>query len=321
MSSKTLSAVLEKQIRHLCLTDFPCGNGTWRSTEDSAEGAGTESRDVLLDLLSCPRSPWRRRDEQWSPDASALRRLGVLEPQQLNANFIYNYFTTLRILGKDVSVIDEGLLRFSRLEELVLSANVISEIPAENLPSTLKVLDLRANRLSSLNGLTKRPPPHLQYLGLSSNSLGSHKDILHLTGRHWPQLVCLDLSDCEFLDQRALLGALSTLSCLKTLLLEGNPFTLAPSYPGFTVDSLPQLACLDTSWISAEERHCFRGLASMSDLIVDVASVTVNLSRLRGIPDHSMGVNKKAPDFPLITYSYFITYQFLSHSTPDNPVM
>lgn len=38
-----------------------------------------------------------------------------------------------------VSVIDDGLLKFSKLEELVLSANKISEIPAENLPSTLKV--------------------------------------------------------------------------------------------------------------------------------------------------------------------------------------
>lgn len=37
-----------------------------------------------------------------------------------------------------VSVIDEGLLKFSKLEELVLSANKIREIPAENLPSTLK---------------------------------------------------------------------------------------------------------------------------------------------------------------------------------------
>lgn len=38
-----------------------------------------------------------------------------------------------------VSVIDDGLLKFSKLEELVLSSNNISEIPAENLPSTLKV--------------------------------------------------------------------------------------------------------------------------------------------------------------------------------------
>lgn len=38
-----------------------------------------------------------------------------------------------------VSVIDNGLLKFSRLEELVLSANKLSKIPAENLPRTLKV--------------------------------------------------------------------------------------------------------------------------------------------------------------------------------------
>lgn len=38
-----------------------------------------------------------------------------------------------------VSVIDDGLLKFSKLEELVLSVNKISEIPVENLPTTLKV--------------------------------------------------------------------------------------------------------------------------------------------------------------------------------------
>lgn len=79
-----------------------------------------------------------------------------------------------------------------------------------------------------------------------------------------PQLVCLDLSNCGFQDQPALLNGLSTLPCLRTLLLEGNPFTLASSYSGLTVDSLPQLSCLDTSWISPEERIRFRGLAKMS---------------------------------------------------------
>ncbi|XP_037536008.1 leucine-rich repeat-containing protein 43-like [Nematolebias whitei] len=321
MSSKTLSAVLEKKIRRLCLTDFPCGNGTWfccqRGTKDSTEEPETESIDALVDMLDCPRSPWKHEDESWSPQASALRLLAIIKPQQLNSNFIHSYFTTLHIRGKNVSVIDEGLLRFSKLKELVLSANVISEIPAENLPCTLKVLDVRANRVSSLNGLTKHPPPRLQYLGLGSNSLGSHKDATHLTGSHWPQLVCLDLSDCEFQDQQALLSTLSTLPCLKTLFLFGNPFTLAPSYPGFTVDSLPQLTYLDASWISAEERHAFRGLATMSGLLVNVASITVSLSRLRGIPDPLMAANKNAPDFPLITCSYFITYQFLSPSTPN----
>lgn len=87
-----------------------------------------------------------------------------------------------------------------------------------------------------------------------------------------PQLVCLDLSDCGFQDQQALLNGLSTLPCLRTLLLEGNPFTLASSYPGLTVDSLPQLSCLDTSWISPEERHRFRGLAKMSGECVSPVS-------------------------------------------------
>ncbi|XP_029294705.1 leucine-rich repeat-containing protein 43-like [Cottoperca gobio] len=314
MSSNKLSAVLQKQIHSLCLDDFPCGFGTWRKSKGSTEGTETEETDSLLDLLSCPHSPWRH-DEAWSPQAPALRQLAVLRHERLRPNFIYNFFTTLRIVDKGVSVIDDGLLKFSKLEELVLSANNISEIPAENLPSTLKILELRANRLSALNSPTNGPPLRLQYLGLGSNRLGSDDDICYLTGRHWPQLVCLDLSDCEFQDQRALLSALSTLPCLRTLVLEGNPFTLASSYPGFTVDSLPQLSCLDASWISPEERHCFRGMAKKSDLIVDRASARVSVGRMRGIPAALMSVEENAPDFPVVTYSYFITYEFLSHQT------
>lgn len=255
-----------------------------RKTKDNEEGAETEETDALLDLLSCPHSPWHQ-DESWSPQAPALRQLAVLTPEPLHSDFIYNYFTTLRIVDKgvsvliffpapkyytlnliqathypkmdiwvqnrtqkwitfskfvwvnqwvmllhdcehlylmfclccvQVSVIDDGLLKFLKLEELVLIANKISEIPGENLPSTLKVshgpapafsavklyqsvagvvmincfslskiLELRANRLSALNSLTSRPPPCLQYLGLGSNSLGSHRDVSHLTGRHW----------------------------------------------------------------------------------------------------------------------------------------
>lgn len=107
-----------------------------------------------------------------------------------------------------VSVIDKGLL-----EELVLSANRITEIPAENLASTLKarllnhqdssnpflsvspslqlsrlhwkVLELRSNRLCSLDGLVGRPLPCLQYLGLACNPLGSCQDIAPFTGTHW----------------------------------------------------------------------------------------------------------------------------------------
>ncbi|XP_034548659.1 leucine-rich repeat-containing protein 43-like [Notolabrus celidotus] len=316
MSSNILSVVLEKLIRRLCLDNFPCRFGSsWRSANEKR--AETEETDALLNLLSCPHSPWQN-ESSWSPQASALRQLAVIRPEPLNTHFVYSYFTTLRIIDKNVSIIDDGLLRFSKLEELVLSANKISEIPAENLPSTLKILELCANQVSALNSFTVHPPPHLEYLGLSSNRLGSQEDISHFTGRHWPQLVCLDLSDCEFQDQQALLKALSTLPCLRTLLLEGNPFTLASCYPGFTVDSLPQLSCLDALWISPEERRRFGGLTEMRDLIMEQVSATVSVGRMRGIPDPMMSVDENAPDFPLITYSYFISYGFFSHQPAAN---
>lgn len=157
-----------------------------------------------------------------------------------------------------------------------------------------------------------------------------------------PQLVCLDLSDCEFQDQRILLEALRTLPRLKTLVLEGNPFALASSYPGLTVDSLPQLSYLDASWIRPEERHAFRGLADMRGepadcfmgkaagynnriifpgLLVDQASVKVSVGRMGGIPDPVPSRDKNSPDLPVVTFSFYVTYEFLSHRTPIELVM
>ncbi|XP_054628885.1 leucine-rich repeat-containing protein 43-like isoform X3 [Dunckerocampus dactyliophorus] len=314
MSSMALSAVLDKHISRLCLNQFPCGKGSWRKSKVNAEEADKEDTDMLLDLLSCPHSPWRM-DELWSQQAAALRRVAVVAPERINADFICSFFSTLRIVDKDVSVIDDCLLKFCNLEELVLSANKISEISADNLPRTLKVLELRANCLSALGRLANSPPPRLQYLGLASNGLGSHCDVTQLTGRHWPQLVCLDLSDCDFQAQWPLLKALSTMPCLRTLVLEGNPFTLTPSYPGFTVDALPRLSYLDASWITPEERHRYRGMAKMSPVMVDWASATVRVGRMRGIPDPLINEEPDAPEFPIVSYSYLITYMFFSHQT------
>uniref|UniRef100_A0A3B3XKX5 Leucine rich repeat containing 43 n=1 Tax=Poecilia mexicana TaxID=48701 RepID=A0A3B3XKX5_9TELE len=305
--STTLSVAIDKKIRRLCLTDFPCGIGPWvsfhcpRQTKNGPDEARTESPDVLLDLLRYPRSPWMYNDT-WSPQASDLRELAVREPKRFSKDFILNYFTTIRITGKHVTFIDEGLLKFSKLEELVLSGNLISEIPAKHLPDTLKILELRANRLSSLSGLASCPPPQLQYLGLGSNSLGSHQDVCDLTGRHWPRLACLDLSNCNFQEQRLLVATLETLPCLKTLTLKGNPFTMTPSYPGFTVDSLPRLSCLDSSWLTTEERYNFFGLA-----------------RING--ELSFAVTDLVEDFPVVTYKYFVSYQFFSRHTPDHQVI
>lgn len=96
-----------------------------------------------------------------------------------------------------------------------------------------------------------------------------------------PQLLSLDLGDCEFQDQQALVNTLTTLPCLRTLVLEGNPFTLASCYPGFTVDSLPRLSYLDTLQISPDERHRFRGLAKMSGEAEQCAALSFHLHQER----------------------------------------
>uniref|UniRef100_A0A3P9MGZ7 Leucine rich repeat containing 43 n=1 Tax=Oryzias latipes TaxID=8090 RepID=A0A3P9MGZ7_ORYLA len=281
MASKTLSSEIEKMIRHLCLNDFPCGSGSWRKSKDSGDGPERESADELLDLLKCPRSPWGQVDDSWSPQVSTLRELAVLAPERLRKNFIYNHFTTLRIVDKGVSVIDDGLLKFSKLEELVLSANLLTEIAVESLPITLKVLELRANRLSSLSGLSSCRLPQLQYLSLGSNPIGLHEDVSCITGTNWPQLVCLDLSDCDFEDQQAL------------------------------------LAYLDGSDISPEERQQFRGFATMNDLKADTAFATVSVGRMRGMPDPTVRVEGSAPEL-FVTTKYYIFYEFPSHHAPDN---
>lgn len=162
--------------------------------------------------------------------------------------------------------------------------------------------------------------------------------------------MCLDLGDCEFQDQRALLDALSTLPRLRTLVLEGNPFTLASCYPGWALDRLPKLLYLDSACISPQDRDCFRGLAQMSGEAVDafipiepnfsdknlvhvssslllceglafdwtVAVVTVG--RLKGVPYPLMDTVKRTSDHPVSAYSYYVTYDFFSRPTPPSTV-
>lgn len=57
-----------------------------------------------------------------------------------------------------------------------------------------------------------------------------------------------------------------------------------------------------------------------TDLAVDIASATVSVGRMTGIPDPRMTVDDKAPNFPVVSYRYFISYVFLRHQTPAHSV-
>ena len=99
-----------------------------------------------------------------------------------------------------------------------------------------------------------------------SSTASSHQlsaQPLHAVSLFRPQLVSLDLSWSGFQGQRALVDALVTLPCLRTLVLEGNPLTFTPSYPGFILDSLPRLLYLDATRVTPDDHHRFEGLAKM----------------------------------------------------------
>ncbi|KAK7933082.1 hypothetical protein WMY93_003978 [Mugilogobius chulae] len=302
-----------------------------------------EDPQSLLDLLDCPASPWHQEPD-WSPQAAALRRRAVLSPKQLSKSTVYKTFTALRLTDKSVCELDDTLLKLSNLEELVLSANQLQESllrccrPHSRCSHSLDlrhgpVLELQNNRLTSLCPLTSRPPPRLLYLGLASNPLGSPPDVCSLTGKHWPALRCLDLSFCDFERQRVLLGALSSLPCLKSLLLEGNPCSLSWSYPGLTLDVLPQLLYLDSEWVRAEERERSgawptsqtaetkerRAVDMLDEIYSDggeqdlCAGVTVHMSRLRGLPDPP----PQTSDYPPV-FTYHVSYMFLPVSALED---
>ncbi|XP_062399619.1 leucine-rich repeat-containing protein 43-like isoform X2 [Sardina pilchardus] len=305
-----LSTVIENEMKSLCLRDFPCGKGSWRTDdthETSNKEANTEELGSLIDLLTCSRSPWKY-EGSWSDQVAALREHCVRKSECLSDDFVYTFLTSIRV----VSLIDEGLLHFSKLEQLVLSVNCISDIPLKHIPLTLQVLELYANEICSLRGVREHHLPCLQHLGLGRNPLGSTEDLQYISSSFWPQLVSLDLSWCGFERLGAMLEAVSTLPCLRTLVLEGNPLVLSPGYPGLMIDRLPRLLYLDGTRVGPQDRHRFKGLATLKDLVLDEAVVNVSFGVIRGVPQPPVPQSSASADFPLVSYNYLVTYQFLT---------
>ncbi|XP_071493692.1 leucine-rich repeat-containing protein 43-like [Diadema antillarum] len=311
----------ERQLRTLCLDEFPCGTGSWRTATETRNpatqfsvtsrdyGAGKEQEETLEELVTSKFSPYSV-DYSWSREARQLREVAVKSPWLITREFILKHFRTIKIVDKNVNNVDKGMLDFSNLTELTLSANNLAAVDSRNLPFTLQVLELVANEISDLEPLCNAPPPGLLHLGLGLNRISALHD--YLTAPYWPRLLSLDLSYNNLVDLKEVIFKLQTLPKLRNLVLIGNPLALIPGYRGYTVDSLRKLTILDDTQISADEKHHFKGLARRREFVRDEAKVVVKLSALSGIPmPAELQATEELPEFPIITRTYYVEFKFL----------
>ncbi|VCW91057.1 unnamed protein product [Gulo gulo] len=126
-----------------------------------------------------------------------------------------------------------------------------------------------------------------------------------------PNLVSLDLSFNDLTDLQGLIASLSTLPHLRVLVLQGNPLALVPYYRGFTIDSLSRLCVLDDVTVSPSEKHQFRGLSHSGDLLAREAQLVVTIGNVKGVLDTSVLDPEPGPQGPFISYSYYVTYDFV----------
>uniref|UniRef100_A0A8C3IQM3 Leucine rich repeat containing 43 n=1 Tax=Chrysemys picta bellii TaxID=8478 RepID=A0A8C3IQM3_CHRPI len=328
MGGLSASAAFREHLRRLCLGEFPCGAGSWvrapawrgiiRQPGSDIGTPSEESLETLMEFVSSQDSPWALPPD-CSPEDQHLRELAVQSPQLIQDNFIFLFFRSLRIVDKGVNEVDENLLKFQNLEELLLSANQISKINSAHLPRTLKVLELCGNEIVGLQDLCSHPPPELQHLGLGYNRLLGSSEDKYLTAEFWPNLLSLDLSFNNFTDLLGIVSKLATLWRLRTLVLLGNPLVLIPGYRGFVIDSLPKLCILDDRNISPDEKHQFHGLSSKPDLIVNKAQLVVSVGKIKGVPNPIKPEElESVPESPVITHSYYVTYEFVAREKAED---
>nr|XP_020825777.1 leucine-rich repeat-containing protein 43 [Phascolarctos cinereus] len=322
----TVSKAFQEHLRQLCLHEFPCGLGSWNKTRFSPENLKSwkggipkmpdnvspkeEDVESLLRLVQSPESPWAQHKDSTVED-QYLRELAIQNPLIIDNAFLLSYFTSLRVVNKGVTLIDEDLLKFFKLEELILSANRIRTVDPMNLPPTLKVLELYGNEMTSIQCLCSHPLPALQHLGVGHNQLNGFLESQYITANYWPNLVSLDLGYNDLTGLYYIIAGLCTLPQLRLLVLQGNPLSLVPHYRGYTIDCLPQLYVLDDISVSPEERHLFQGLSCKVGFAEEEAHLIVTMKNVTGVLDSSVLDPEPTIEGPYIVYSYYVTYNFV----------
>ncbi|KAI5635414.1 hypothetical protein NE865_11883 [Phthorimaea operculella] len=157
----------------------------------------------------------------------------------------------LRVTNSYMTYLDAGLMKFKNLTTLVLCGNYIDQLDCDQLPKGLRVLELQANRVSSLDSFVNLPP-HMHYVGLSKNILT--EDNMQGISQFPRSLIVLDLSDNDIYHLEPLLDLLVRLPNLSSLLLAGNPCSVCTAYATTVCSRLQRLRWLDNRQVLATDR-------------------------------------------------------------------
>lgn len=178
--------------------------------------------EELIDLIRDEKSPWHKQFE-WSSNCDSIREAYIKSRRSLKMSSIEKHFTNLRFNDQRIEKIDSGIKKFTNLTELILTCNRLRHIDLDSLPSSLKILDVGGNYLSTIGATVgNREAPKLEHLGLAFNWLRGFSSA-ELFGS---TLVSLDLSHNQIRDLGAVRDQLVTLRMLKNLVLYGNPINV-----------------------------------------------------------------------------------------------
>ncbi|RKO87908.1 hypothetical protein BDK51DRAFT_53182 [Blyttiomyces helicus] len=299
------------------------GHRPWNSTDRTRSLSPRPSVEEAAPAPSSLRTRNRRR-------TTSGGHLSHARAVDIDQDFVYGYFRTLKLHAKKITAIDEEMNKLKNLEELSLTGNEIERV--ENLPHTLQILHLNANRLTQCPDVSRLP--HLIHLGLGYNSIQSLTDVCGSAellstkggeGRKGKSLrqAISRRTDLNIRRQTASVISSATAWLPSTLVsLDmswnslGNPITLLNAYRGFVVSRLRRLISLDDVTVTTLERNSISaadrggerepstGLRSYDFRLSDVAMI-FKVQQMTGVEQPVVNPSED-PDQPPEEYAFFV---------------
>ncbi|XP_019621339.1 PREDICTED: leucine-rich repeat-containing protein 15-like [Branchiostoma belcheri] len=220
------------------------------------------------------------------PSCVCSRNLGLTSvPEDLSKSLTY-----LDLSGNDIATISrKTLLRYRRLEKLVLSSNQIIDIQSGSFPVLPQLLELslNSNKITNIQRGAFSNIPRLQKLFLSSNRI---TNIQHGVFTSLAQLQELSLSSNQITNIQR--GAFKNLPQLQKLFLSSNRIT---NIQRGTFLNLPQLQklFLSSNRITFIQHGAFRNLAQLQELSLSQNQIQhVEISNLPQLQNLNLARNQ-----------------------------